>query len=291
MLLSYYDASRYPISVSRQYARVKDKNHVHDFMQIIHVNGGSYTHYLDNASSTMYETGLTVIPPGLSHFADARWAENDLFFCDFANRLFGEDTGNAWSFFNICLSPLGDAAYNKTPFLKLRHTTESEVYRLFCELHEAGINPSEDKLPLMRAKTAELLSLISSEYIAQQGTLSKRGMGDYCPGVHAIFNFIHENYTEDIRAEHVAREGMMSLRSFHRIFPEIMGMTFLKYLNYLRIRRAKELLEGSDLMMRDIAEQSGFVNTTHFNRTFLEKTGVAPGKWRDFSRLSASSAR
>lgn len=287
MLFLSYDALRYPISVSRQYARVKDKNHVHDFMQIIHVNGGSYTHYLGNGSSTMYETGLTIIPPGLSHFADARWAENDLFFCDFANRLFGEDTGNAWSFFNICLSPLGDAAYNKTPFLKPRHTTDGEIYRLFCELHEAGKTSSDDNLPLMRAKTAELLSLISSEYIAQQGVLSKRGMSDYCPSVYAIFNFIHKNYQNDIRAEHVAREGMMSLRSFHRIFPEIMGMTFVKYLNYLRIKHAKELLEGTNLIMRDIAELSGFVNTTHFNRTFHEKTGFSPSKWRDFSRLDA----
>ncbi len=287
MLFLSYDALRYPISVSRQYARVKDKNHVHDFMQIIHVNGGSYTHYLGNGSSTMYETGLTIIPPGLSHFADARWAENDLFFCDFANRLFGEDTGNAWSFFNICLSPLGDAAYNKTPFLKPRHTTDGEIYRLFCELHEAGKTSSDDNLPLMRAKTAELLSLISSEYIAQQGVLSKRGMSDYCPSVYAIFNFIHKNYQNDIRAEHVAREGMMSLRSFHRIFPEIMGMTFVKYLNYLRIKHAKELLEGTNLIMRDIAELSGFVNTTHFNRTFHEKTGFSPSKWRDFSRLNA----
>lgn len=101
MIFSYFDAASYPICVSREYARVKDKNHVHNFMQIIHVNGGSYTHYLGNGSSTMYETGLTIIPPGLSHFADARWAENDLFFCDFANRLFGEDSGSAWSFLRV----------------------------------------------------------------------------------------------------------------------------------------------------------------------------------------------
>lgn len=287
MIFSYYDASRYPISVSRQYARVKDRNHVHNFMQVIHVNGGSYTHYLGNASSTMYETGVTIIPPGLSHFADARWAENDLFFCDFANRLFGEDTGSAWNFFNICLSPLGNAAYNKTPFLKPRHTTDTEIYRLMCELHEASENPSVESLPLMRAKTAELMSLISSEYITQQGNFDSRGTSDYCPSVNAMFNFIHRNYTNDIRAEQAAREGMMSLRSFHRVFPEIMGMTFVKYINYLRIRLAKELLSDTDLMTSEVAEQSGFANPTHFNRTFLDKTGMTPGKWRNFSRESA----
>lgn len=284
MLLSYYDASRYPISVSRQYARTRDKNHVHNFMQIIHVNGGSYTHYLGNASSTMYETGLTIIPPGLSHFADARWADNDLFFMDFAHRLFGEDTGSAWNFFNICLSPLGDAAYNKTPFLKPRHTTELEIYRLFCELHEAGKNPSDEVLPLMRAKAAELVSLISSEYIACEGAMSKRGMSDYCPSVYAIFNYIHKNYNSALSAEDAAREGMLSLRSFYRIFPEIMGMTFLQYVQYLRIRHAKELISDTDRLMADIAEESGFVTLTHFNRMFLNKTGFTPGKWRDFSR-------
>ncbi len=98
MLFSYRDASHYPVYVSRQHARVKDRNHVHNFTQIIHVNGGSYTHYLGNASTTLYETGVMIIPPGLSHFADARWAENDLFFCGFANlthfnRTFLDKTG------------------------------------------------------------------------------------------------------------------------------------------------------------------------------------------------------
>lgn len=44
---------------------------------------------------------------------------------------------------------------------------------------------------------------------------------------------------------------------------------------------ARELLERTDLLIYQVADQAGFQNYVHFVRRFREFNGVSPGKYRD----------
>jgi transcriptional regulator GlxA family with amidase domain len=55
-------------------------------------------------------------------------------------------------------------------------------------------------------------------------------------------------------------------------------------LNRRRLEAARQLLQATDFALLDIARQSGFVEMSHFNRTFKNTFGVPPETYRKQSR-------
>jgi len=93
------------------------------------------------------------------------------------------------------------------------------------------------------------------------------GRGLYC---------IHKYYNADIRLSYAAREAGMSVSCFERKFKEKTGKTFVRYVNELRIAKAKDILLEEGLSMNDVAFACGFTNQFHFTRTFKKITQIPP---------------
>lgn len=58
------------------------------------------------------------------------------------------------------------------------------------------------------------------------------------------------------------------------------GFTFVEYVNSVRIKEAKHLLEQTTLKVNLIARKVGFGSVTHFGRVFKAVTGHAPLYYR-----------
>lgn len=56
--------------------------------------------------------------------------------------------------------------------------------------------------------------------------------------------------------------------------------TFYEYVNKWRVRRAKELLRKSNMILDDVALQSGFNSMSSFRRYFSAHTGMSPLEYR-----------
>ena len=67
---------------------------------------------------------------------------------------------------------------------------------------------------------------------------------------------------------------------FRRIFKTSYNMSPNQYLIFLRINRAKELLETGDQSIEEISELSGFASSSYFSRLFKERTGFSPYEFR-----------
>ena len=76
---------------------------------------------------------------------------------------------------------------------------------------------------------------------------------------------------------------------FTKKFKEKTGHTPLKYVNILRLERAKFLLEHTDISINKIMEEVGFLDSAHFSKLFKLGTGYSPSKYR--KALSARSQR
>ena len=57
-------------------------------------------------------------------------------------------------------------------------------------------------------------------------------------------------------------------------------MSFLDYVDYLRMCYAKDLLENTDLSVTEIAMECGFSSVSFFIRRFTGTNGCSPLKWR-----------
>lgn len=53
-----------------------------------------------------------------------------------------------------------------------------------------------------------------------------------------------------------------------------------EYIEYVRIEKAKELLENEDMKLNEIAKRVGYNNPNYFTTVFRKATGMYPSEYR-----------
>lgn len=109
-----------------------------------------------------------------------------------------------------------------------------------------------------------------------------------CSGLHRALQYLETHFQKPLRLEEVAREAGMSVACFQRHLKEDTGMTFIPYLNSLRIARAREMLRTTKTSMLRIALSCGFINQSHFNRVFKKIAGRTPRECRKLHPIETS---
>lgn len=78
-----------------------------------------------------------------------------------------------------------------------------------------------------------------------------------------------------------AREATaLTRRTFERRFRSATGVSPVRYLQQLRVERAKEILERSDTPVEDVADRVGYSDPASFRRLFSRLVGVTPAEYR-----------
>lgn len=96
----------------------------------------------------------------------------------------------------------------------------------------------------------------------------------------SILNYIEDNYNEPLQLTHLAETFFLTPEYFAKYFKQSTGITFLKYLNEVRLRHALEDLSHTDHTLLKISVDSGFPNVAAFNKCFKEKYGMSPSAYR-----------
>ncbi|WP_028315840.1 GlxA family transcriptional regulator [Desulfatibacillum aliphaticivorans] len=95
-----------------------------------------------------------------------------------------------------------------------------------------------------------------------------------------LHNWLLKNLESDISVEDMANRSAMSERNFARVFKSETGMTPGKYLEALRLDRAREILISGGESLDGVAQASGFGREERFRRAFYRKFGVTPSQYR-----------
>lgn len=95
-----------------------------------------------------------------------------------------------------------------------------------------------------------------------------------------VLKYVQEHYTTNLTLKKAATVIHLSESAFCKYFKRAMGKTFSDYVNELRIIHAMMLLLETDLSIQSIAYESGFENISYFNRVFLKKKKISPGRYR-----------
>ena len=75
-----------------------------------------------------------------------------------------------------------------------------------------------------------------------------------------------------------------------KAFKRATGMPFVQYLKHYRLEKAAALLRETDRTILEIAMETGFDNLSYFTRSFKEKYGISPGKFRTPPKTEAKTA-
>ena len=129
----------------------------------------------------------------------------------------------------------------------------------------------------IKAKVYGILDMLNMNavmfsYDAPKQTKSSVNMG---------IAYIENNIDKVLSISELAALCHMGESTFRREFERIMGTSPLRYINFLKIEKAKELLANADFNISDIPETLGFYDLSHFYKTFKSVTGITPSRFRE----------
>lgn len=93
-------------------------------------------------------------------------------------------------------------------------------------------------------------------------------------------DYISQNYSKNINLEMTAEYVNKSKNYFSYLFKKELGVSFVEYLNIVRIGEAKKILDTTDDKTYEIAEKVGFSDYKYFSSVFKKIVGVSPSKYK-----------
>lgn len=130
---------------------------------------------------------------------------------------------------------------------------------------------------------SEMLMVISRKYIEiiELGECYNDDINKDISYMSRVKGYIENNYTKKISKKELSRIGMCSERQLSRKFKQYTGITIVKFINKIRIEKAKiELIETKNTIT-DIVEITGFSNISYFNKVFITYEGMTPSAYRE----------
>lgn len=136
---------------------------------------------------------------------------------------------------------------------------------------------------LARAAGCEILA----ELCQMNGTPFARVRGGLAPWAQRrCLELMRDRLAEDIGLDELAAEAQLSPYHFARMFKQSLGCAPRAYLTRLRLDRACELLEHTDLPVTEIALQVGYSSNQVLARVFLKHRHRTPTDHRRATRAA-----
>lgn len=163
---------------------------------------------------------------------------------------------------------------NFKPFV--HHTKKSSKFLdMFISAEKTFVTKKNAYLLKCNAELYSIVYLLISEYNSEYTPDAKKQL--ILPAV----KYIHEHYTEnDITVNQLALMCGITESYFRRIFTNIYGLSPVKYINSLKLQRAKEILSQTECTIDIAARLSGFNDIYWFCRFFKKETGFTPTEYR-----------
>jgi AraC family L-rhamnose operon regulatory protein RhaS len=115
----------------------------------------------------------------------------------------------------------------------------------------------------------QLLVLLRKSSLAE-------GAADSEARLNHLMAWLEDHFAEDVCWEEVAAQFSLSLRTLHRQLKQQTGLTPQRYLNRVRLMKARHLLRHSDDSVTDIAYHCGFGDSNHFSTLFRREFSWSP---------------
>ncbi len=96
----------------------------------------------------------------------------------------------------------------------------------------------------------------------------------------ALLQHVERQYSEPISLEQAANIVHLSTYHFCKTFKQLTGLTFVQYVNQLRVQEAERLLLGSSLSITEIADKVGCGSINAFSKLFKQVRGCSPKRLR-----------
>lgn len=183
--------------------------------------------------------------------------------------------------------------YSDRPEIYWVHFTGSECGRILAgygvDTCRIGENLQvkqifEDMIKELQLKKDYYQSVVEHDFLklmALMGRLKKQpGRDQPYSAIDELILALNQRYMEPWSLDAMAGFCCLGSDYFSHVFKRETGMPPIRYLNSLRVEKAKELLALEGLSVSAAAFLTGFKDPLYFSRVFKRITGVSPEGWR-----------
>ncbi|OOP74796.1 response regulator transcription factor [Clostridium beijerinckii] len=158
----------------------------------------------------------------------------------------------------------------------------SNIYRSIYEemkkVSEIDLNGKIDKI--YYCKTIQEISKILNNIInSMEKQFSKEPFNDRHE-IDLVKSYICKNYGKDISLDILAQYVYMTPSYLSSIFKKETGMGINSFIKNYRMEKAKDMLENTNIRIKEICNLVGYSNTSYFCQSFKEFYGLTPEKYR-----------
>lgn len=114
-------------------------------------------------------------------------------------------------------------------------------------------------------------------------------------GVHnkrlvQVLGIIEEHLDELLSNDALAEKVGITRRQLERLFREHLGDSPSNFYLRLRLDRARQLLQQTEMSIMEVATACGFESASHFSRTYRARFGASPSRDREVLQTGATNA-
>lgn len=159
------------------------------------------------------------------------------------------------------------------------HSLEIYLYQL-----EQLYATNEYTMKEIEKRTQQLCKQLCREFYSTNADLPRSSAEDIPSPkrYQQILSYIIENLSNsNLCLNMIAEHFSMNPSYLTRLFKNSNGKTLMKYVDDLRFDNSKTLLMSTNLPIKEIVHQVGYIDENNFSRKFRSKEGMAPQKYRE----------
>ena len=103
---------------------------------------------------------------------------------------------------------------------------------------------------------------------------------DENPVIKKVCAYVDENLASDISLATAADFAGLSSFYLSKLFKEEKGETFINFISEKRLEKSRQLLEETELSIKEITAEVGYNDQNYFSRIFKSKYGLSPKEYR-----------
>ncbi|MBD2866362.1 helix-turn-helix domain-containing protein [Paenibacillus oceani] len=255
---------------------VKDvRLHHHDYVELNYVLEGSGIQMINGIAGQLRPGTLSFVLPHHMHEMRRVSDEPSARICcmfDLQLLLGGRDDSEL----SRLLYGVGTSS---SSFVQVEGERNERIRRLFQELQvEYNVPGQAGYRDMIRSILTEILLLFvrAGNGSATSGPVYEQKDNWFW---HVLI-YIHVHYAECVTLESISRQFNISVTHISRTFKKQTGLSFLEYLQKIRIDSACSLLAHTNMPITDITFETGFESFRSFSRVFRDTKGLTASEYR-----------
>jgi len=251
-----------------------------------HIFDGKGIFLLEDIKYTVKKGDMILMPPYMRHIIntdrdkgiDQYVIHFDVFFNEKRKGIIPKEEGMTFHQFvsdkNNPETILCEIPYLVSPGIKEQKIVE----KAFLEIKAEADSKKDFHELVMKEKMLEILCVYLRMGLGKKDSGTKVSPKVW-KNLDRAITYIHNNHTEPLTLEKISKEAGLSLNYFCQLFKDYTNTSVHRYLNTVRVEKAKKMLKDGKFNITQIAEETGFSTVHLFSRIFSKIEGMPPSKY------------